>query len=56
VGNLPPEEPPLSAPQPRPPQHILRSLVRLSLVALAEQSPNGEFAMESAPVQVGDVP
>ncbi|XP_015731741.1 protocadherin-12 [Coturnix japonica] len=51
VGKLPPEDPPLSAPQPRPPQHILRSLVRLSLVALAEQSPNGEFAMESAPVQ-----
>ncbi|NXL93294.1 PCD12 protein, partial [Alectura lathami] len=59
---LPPEESPLSPPQPagtvlqahgqpRPPQHILRSLVRLSLVALAEQSPTGEFAMESAPVQ-----
>ncbi|NXA51747.1 PCD12 protein, partial [Nothocercus julius] len=35
----------------RPHQHILRSLVRLSLVALAEQSPTGEFAMESPPVQ-----
>ncbi|KAM8798767.1 protocadherin-12 [Eudromia elegans] len=35
----------------RPHQHLLRSLVRLSLVALAEQSPTGEFAMESAPVQ-----
>ncbi|NXR45204.1 PCD12 protein, partial [Hippolais icterina] len=37
--------------QPQPHQHILRSLVRLSLVALAEQSPTGEFAMESPPVQ-----
>ncbi|NXN90819.1 PCD12 protein, partial [Rhinopomastus cyanomelas] len=35
----------------QPHQHILRSLVRLSLVALAEQSPTGEFAMESPPVQ-----
>ncbi|XP_010224790.1 PREDICTED: protocadherin-12 [Tinamus guttatus] len=42
----------LVKPQLRPPhQHILRSLVRLSLVALAEQSPTGEFAMESPPVQ-----
>ncbi|KAM9603548.1 protocadherin-12 isoform 2-T2 [Morphnus guianensis] len=37
--------------QPQPHQHILRSLVRLSLVVLAEQSPTGEFAMESPPVQ-----
>ncbi|NXT79122.1 PCD12 protein, partial [Zapornia atra] len=37
--------------QPQSHQHILRSLVRLSLVALAEQSPTGEFAMESPPVQ-----
>ncbi|NWS71299.1 PCD12 protein, partial [Crotophaga sulcirostris] len=37
--------------QPQPHQHILRSLVRLSLVALAEQSLTGEFAMESPPVQ-----
>ncbi|NXI99382.1 PCD12 protein, partial [Psophia crepitans] len=37
--------------QPQPHQTILRSLVRLSLVALAEQSPTGEFAMESPPVQ-----
>ncbi|NXW62682.1 PCD12 protein, partial [Eurystomus gularis] len=50
-------EPPLSPMgaggpgQPQPHQHILRSLVRLSLVALAEQSPTGEFAMESPPVQ-----
>ncbi|CAI5780334.1 protocadherin-12 isoform X1 [Podarcis lilfordi] len=32
-------------------QHILRSLVRLSLAALAEQGPGGQLAMESAPVQ-----
>ncbi|NXC46331.1 PCD12 protein, partial [Penelope pileata] len=59
AGKLLPEESPLSPPEPpdtlpegpRPPQHILRSLVRLSLVALAEQSLTGEFAMESAPVQ-----
>ncbi|XP_069725712.1 protocadherin-12 [Phaenicophaeus curvirostris] len=37
--------------QPQPHQNILRSLVRLSLVALAEQSLTGEFAMESPPVQ-----
>ncbi|NXS55022.1 PCD12 protein, partial [Brachypteracias leptosomus] len=50
---LPPDHPVgAGAPgQPQPHQHILRSLVRLSLVALAEQSPNGEFAMESPPVQ-----
>ncbi|XP_063269730.1 protocadherin-12 [Prinia subflava] len=44
-------EPPAPPEQPQPHQHILRSLVRLSLVALAEQSPSGEFAMESPPVQ-----
>ncbi|XP_030900616.2 protocadherin-12 isoform X1 [Melopsittacus undulatus] len=51
--SLPPSEPMgAGAPgQPQPHQHILRSLVRLSLVALAEQSPSGEFAMESPPVQ-----
>uniref|UniRef100_A0A672UIX8 Protocadherin 12 n=1 Tax=Strigops habroptila TaxID=2489341 RepID=A0A672UIX8_STRHB len=50
---LPPSEPmgAVAPGQPQPHQHILRSLVRLSLVALAEQSPNGEFAMESPPVQ-----
>uniref|UniRef100_A0A8C8VN78 Protocadherin-12 n=1 Tax=Pelusios castaneus TaxID=367368 RepID=A0A8C8VN78_9SAUR len=32
-------------------QQLLRSLVRLSVVALAEQDPMGEFAMESPPVQ-----
>ncbi|NWX74480.1 PCD12 protein, partial [Alca torda] len=50
---LPPNEPVgAGGPgQPQPHQHILRSLVRLSLVALAEQSPTGEFAMESPPVQ-----
>ncbi|KAJ7338912.1 hypothetical protein JRQ81_012814 [Phrynocephalus forsythii] len=32
-------------------RHILRSLVRLSLAALAEQSPGGQLAMESGPVQ-----
>ncbi|XP_071615421.1 protocadherin-12 [Heliangelus exortis] len=37
--------------QAQPHQHIIRSLVRLSLVALAEQSPTGEFSMESPPVQ-----
>ncbi|KAM6056361.1 protocadherin-12 isoform 2-T2 [Chlamydotis macqueenii] len=47
---LPPDQP-LGPGQPQPHQHILRSLVRLSLVALAEQSPTGEFAMESPPVQ-----
>ncbi|XP_010134378.1 PREDICTED: protocadherin-12, partial [Buceros rhinoceros silvestris] len=47
----PPDAPPHSPGQPQPHQHILRSLVRLSLVALAEQSPSGEFAMESPPVQ-----
>ncbi|NXM35740.1 PCD12 protein, partial [Oxyruncus cristatus] len=50
---LPPEQPlDAGAPgQPQPHQQILRSLVRLSLVALAEQSSTGEFAMESPPVQ-----
>ncbi|NXX78865.1 PCD12 protein, partial [Urocolius indicus] len=60
VKPVPLGEPPLAPPQPlaagapgqpQPHQHILRSLVRLSLVALAEQSPTGEFAMESPPVQ-----
>nr|XP_010306018.1 PREDICTED: protocadherin-12 [Balearica regulorum gibbericeps] len=47
----PPDAPPHCKSLPQPHQHILRSLVRLSLVALAEQSPTGEFAMESPPVQ-----
>ncbi|KAM6299721.1 protocadherin-12 [Aegotheles albertisi] len=55
VGDpLVPPDQPLGAGGPeesQPHQHILRSLVRLSLVALAEQSPTGEFAMESPPVQ-----
>lgn len=33
-------------------QHILRSLMRLSLAALAEQGPAGQLARESTPVQV----
>ncbi|XP_069628476.1 protocadherin-12 isoform X2 [Haliaeetus albicilla] len=50
---LPPNQPVCTGGpgQPQAHQHILRSLVRLSLVALAEQSPTGEFAMESPPVQ-----
>ncbi|NXV11380.1 PCD12 protein, partial [Cepphus grylle] len=50
---LPPNQPVGAAGpgQPQPHQHILRSLVRLSLVALAEQSPMGEFVMDSPPVQ-----
>ncbi|XP_061441747.1 protocadherin-12 isoform X2 [Rhineura floridana] len=32
-------------------QHILRSLVRLSLAALAEQGPAGQLTVESTPVQ-----
>ncbi|NXJ74975.1 PCD12 protein, partial [Trogon melanurus] len=55
MGELPPPpDQPLGAGgpgQPQSHQNILRSLVRLSLVALAEQSPTGEFAMESPPVQ-----
>ncbi|KFZ53980.1 Protocadherin-12 [Antrostomus carolinensis] len=47
---LPPNQP-VGPEQSQPHQHILRSLVRLSLVALAEQSPTGEFLMESPPVQ-----
>ncbi|XP_060109565.1 protocadherin-12 [Heteronotia binoei] len=32
-------------------QHILRSLVRLSMAALAEQGPAGQLALDSGPVQ-----
>ncbi|NXL57699.1 PCD12 protein, partial [Chordeiles acutipennis] len=52
VGEAPlPPNQPVGLEQSQPHQHILRSLVRLSLVALAEQSPTGEFMMESPPVQ-----
>ncbi|XP_044884740.1 protocadherin-12 isoform X1 [Mauremys mutica] len=44
-------EPDVRPREAHPHQHLLRSLVRLSMVALAEQDPMGELAMESPPVQ-----
>lgn len=35
-------------------QHILRSLVRLSMAAFAEQGPAGQLTLESSPVQVSE--
>ncbi|NXU49807.1 PCD12 protein, partial [Turnix velox] len=50
-SSLPPNQPTATGGHGQPHQHIIRSLVRLSLVALAEQSLTGDFAMESPPVQ-----
>ncbi|XP_019356224.2 protocadherin-12 isoform X2 [Alligator mississippiensis] len=44
-------EPDAGLSEAQPHQHLLRSLVRLSLVAFSEQNSTGEFVLDSPPVQ-----
>ncbi|XP_074866137.1 protocadherin-12 isoform X3 [Carettochelys insculpta] len=45
------EVPDVAPREPHPHQHLLQSLVRLSMVALAEQDSTGELTLESPPIQ-----